>query len=122
MPPTEWTDRSHELAALLSRVGLGDRAAFATPQHIGHQAVLQQDLACGLRVAKGGGGQRLGQRLGGQRRNGRHSRSGRCGRGHAAGNGHRLALKQIECELQEPLHHTDTSIRIKGIFTSLIGL
>ncbi|MEZ5608253.1 MAG: sigma-70 family RNA polymerase sigma factor [Burkholderiaceae bacterium] len=30
MPPTEWTDRSHELAALLSRVGLGDRAAFAT--------------------------------------------------------------------------------------------
>jgi len=30
VPPTEWTDRSHELAALLSRVGLGDRAAFAT--------------------------------------------------------------------------------------------
>ena len=29
MPPADWTDRSHELAALLARVGLGDRAAFA---------------------------------------------------------------------------------------------
>ena len=29
MPPTPWSDRSHELAALLARVGLGDRAAFA---------------------------------------------------------------------------------------------
>ena len=29
MPPADWTDRSHELAALLARVGFGDRAAFA---------------------------------------------------------------------------------------------
>lgn len=28
--PQDWTDRSRELAALLSRVALGDRAAFAT--------------------------------------------------------------------------------------------
>lgn len=29
-PPDDWTERSRELAALLSRVALGDRAAFAT--------------------------------------------------------------------------------------------
>ena len=29
-PPLEWTERSRELAQLLARVGLGDRAAFAT--------------------------------------------------------------------------------------------
>jgi RNA polymerase sigma factor (sigma-70 family) len=28
--PQDWTDRSRELAALLARAGLGDRAAFAT--------------------------------------------------------------------------------------------
>ena len=27
---TQWTDRSHELSALLARVGLGDRSAFAS--------------------------------------------------------------------------------------------
>ena len=29
-PPHEWTERSRELAQLLARAGLGDRAAFAT--------------------------------------------------------------------------------------------
>ena len=29
-PPLEWTERSRELSQLLARVGLGDRAAFAT--------------------------------------------------------------------------------------------
>src|SRR5689334_4484176 len=29
-PATDWTERSHDLARLLSRAGLGDRAAFAT--------------------------------------------------------------------------------------------
>lgn len=29
-PPSEWTERSRELSALLARAGLGDRAAFAT--------------------------------------------------------------------------------------------
>ena len=29
-PPADWTERSHDLARLLGRAGLGDRAAFAT--------------------------------------------------------------------------------------------
>ena len=29
-PQRDWTERSHELAQLLGRAGLGDRAAFAT--------------------------------------------------------------------------------------------
>src|SRR5664279_5540759 len=29
-PPADWTGRSHDLARLLGRAGLGDRAAFAT--------------------------------------------------------------------------------------------
>lgn len=29
-PPEDWTERSRDLAALLSRAGVGDRAAFAT--------------------------------------------------------------------------------------------
>ena len=29
-PPADWTERSHDLARLLGRSGLGDRAAFAT--------------------------------------------------------------------------------------------
>lgn len=28
LPPSDWSERSHALAALLARVGLGDRAAF----------------------------------------------------------------------------------------------
>ena len=30
LPTADWTERSHELAQLLARCGLGDRAAFAT--------------------------------------------------------------------------------------------